>query len=379
MESDAHGLVAPVLAGCRVLVTARRRAEELGSALEQRGAEVAHVPTLDTGAPVDVTALVSRTKDLLAHPPDVLVVTTAAGMVSWLAAAESVGLAEDLLATLRECRLVARGPKARAALLAARLNPDWVAQAETSAEVAHFLVGEGLDGARVAVLHHGGGLDAGVGGIYAAAGAEVVPLDAYRWGPPDRPEAVRAAAQELGAGCFDAVVFTSAPGAVAWLDAVTDVGATVAVRGRVQAGELLLAAVGPVTAEPLAFAGLIARTPTRARLGALVRLVITELGDDRQALLTRQGRLRVRAGAITLDHCPVLLPPTGLAVLRRLAATPGQVVTREELLRVLPGESSDPHTAEVAVARLREALRGATGDPTLVRTVIKRGYVLAAR
>jgi uroporphyrinogen-III synthase len=54
------------------------------------------------------------------------------------------------------------------------------------------------------------------------------------------------------------------------------------------------------------------------------------------------------------------------------------VVTREELLEVLPGDSNDPHTAEVAVARLRESLRCATGDSALVRTVIKRGYMLVA-
>ena len=40
---------------------------------------------------------------------------------------------------------------------------------------------------------------------------------------------------------------------------------------------------------------------------------------------------------------------------------------------MLPGDSADPHTAEVAVARLREAL--GRSHP-LVRTVIKRGYVL---
>jgi uroporphyrinogen-III synthase len=44
---------------------------------------------------------------------------------------------------------------------------------------------------------------------------------------------------------------------------------------------------------------------------------------------------------------------------------------------VLPGESTDPHTAEVALARLREALQAGAGDRRLVRTVIKRGYVLA--
>jgi uroporphyrinogen-III synthase len=370
--------VAAVLSGCRVLVTARRRADELAGALEQRGAEVTHVPTLSTVVPGDDAELLGRTKGLIADPPDVVVVASGLGLDLWLAAVRPAGLADALLGTLGTARLVARGPKARTALLGAGLLPDWVAEADTTAEVADFLVAEGLDGARVAVVHHGGG-DTGMEAVLTAAGSTVLPLEVYRWGPPDRPALVHAAGRDLAEGCYDAVVFTSAPGALAWLDALTEVGATDAVRERVEAGELLLAAVGAVTAEPLAFAGLIARTPTRPRLGALVRLVVSDLGDDRQALLTRHGRLRVRAGAITLDHRPVPLPPSGLAVLRRLAATPGHVVTRDELLRVLPGDSTDPHTAEVAVARLREALRGATGDAGLVRTVIKRGYVLAAR
>jgi uroporphyrinogen-III synthase len=62
--------------------------------------------------------------------------------------------------------------------------------------------------------------------------------------------------------------------------------------------------------------------------------------------------------------------------LRRLARNPREVVSRDRLLEVLPGESADPHTAEVAVARLREALGPYLGSHPLVRTVIKRGYVL---
>jgi uroporphyrinogen-III synthase len=369
--------LAPVLAGCRVLVTAQRRAGELGSALARRGAEVVQAPTLGVLPHVDETTLIARTKDLLVTPPDTLVVTTGIGFRGWLDAAEAAGLADDLLAVLDEVRLVARGPKARGALQAAGLTADWVAESETSAEITDFLLSEGLSGTRLAIQHHGAG-DTGMDGAFVDAGADVVPLEVYRWGPPEDPHAVLRAAEELGAGCFDAVLFTSAPGAVAWLESLRRARTTDRVRERVQANELLLAAVGPVTAEPLAFAGMIAQVPTRARMGGLVRLVIQVLGDDRQALLTMQGRLRVRAGTITLDHRPVQLSPSGLAVLRRLAATPGHVVTREELLRVLPGESTEPHTAEVAVARLREALRGATGESRLVRTVIKRGYVLAA-
>ena len=42
------------------------------------------------------------------------------------------------------------------------------------------------------------------------------------------------------------------------------------------------------------------------------------------------------------------------------------------MLAALPGDSSDPHAAEVAVARLRDA----TGSRELIRTVVKRGYRL---
>ena len=46
--------------------------------------------------------------------------------------------------------------------------------------------------------------------------------------------------------------------------------------------------------------------------------------------------------------------------------------SREQLLAVMPGESGDPHSAEVAVARLRDVV-----GRDVVRTVVKRGYALA--
>lgn len=369
--------LSPVLNGCRILVTAQRRAAELGDALTRRGAEVSRVPTFGVVPHLDERVLVAHTHEVVERGADALVVTTGIGFRSWLDTAEAAGLGESLVRRLSGMRLVARGPKARGALQAAGLTADWVAESETSAELTAFLVAEGVEGQRIVIQHHGAG-DPVMRAAFVGAGAETLDLEVYRWGPPADPAAVEAAALEVGAGLYDAVLFTSAPGVTAWLASLGAAGVTDVVRGRVARGELLLASVGPITAEPLAYAGMATSVPTRARLGALVRLTITELGDDRHALRTLQGRLRVRAGAITLDHVPVQLSPSGLAVLRRLAMTPGHVVTREELLRVLPGESRDPHTAEVAVARLRESLRGATGDARLVRTVIKRGYVLAA-
>ena len=364
--------VPPVLAGCRILVTAQRRSDELSGALVRRGAEVVVAPTLGVVPHIDEQALLAHTRDILATPVDTLVVTTAIGFRGWLDAAETVGLAEELLDVLTGVRLVARGPKARGALQAAGLRADWVAESETSAEIADFLVTEGVQDHRIAVQHHGAG-DDGLDARLSAAGAAVVPLEVYRWGPPPDPAAVEDSVHQLVADTFDAVVFTSAPAASAWLRELARLDAGDAVRGLVERGRLLVAAVGPVTAEPLVVAGMSPVIPDRARMGALVRRVIMELGDPGQGIETSGGVLHLRAAAATLDHRVLPVSPTGLSVLRRLAETPGQVVTRDDLLRVLPGASDDPHTAEVAVARLRESV----ACPGLVRTVIKRGYVLS--
>lgn len=363
--------VPPVLAGCRVLVTAQRRSDELAGALIRRGAEVVCAPTLGVVPHIDEDGLLARTRQILAAPVDTLVVTTAIGFRGWLDTAETAGLAEELLAVLDGVRLVARGPKARGALQAAGLRADWVAESETSAEIADFLLTEGVAGSRIAVQHHGAGCD-GLDERLGGAGADVLDLEVYRWGPPPDPGAVEDSVRQLVAGGFDAVVFTSAPGAAAWLRELVRLDASALVRRLVADGRLLVAAVGPVTAEPLVLAGLDPVVPDRARMGALVRRVIMDLGDEATGVRTCEGVLRLRASAATLDHAVLPVSRSGLAVLRRLAATPGHVVTRDTLLEVLPGDSDDPHTAEVAVARLREAI----GSRRLVRTVIKRGYVL---
>lgn len=365
----------PVLAGTRILVTAQRRSDELAGALVRRGAEVVVAPTLGVVPHVDEERLLRRTHELLADGADVVVVTTGIGFRGWMDAAEAAGLGDALVAALGRARLVARGPKARGALQAVGLRADWVAESETSAEIVEFLLADGVGGARIAVQHHGAG-DPHLDASLVAGGATVVPLEVYRWGPPADPAAVSDTALQVAAGSFDAVLFTSAPAASAWIAELRRQGVTGVVRELMSAGRLLVAAVGPVTAEPLVDAGLGPVHPDRSRMGALVRLVILTLGDDARGVPTRSGVLRLRASAATLDHTVLPLSPNGLAILRRLARNPGDVVSRDRLLEVLPGDSADPHTAEVAVARLREALVPHLGSHSLVRTVIKRGYVL---
>ncbi len=363
----------PVLSGTTVLVTAQRRADELSGALQRRGAEVTTASALGVESHLDEAGLLAATRELVADPPDVLVVTTGIGFRGWLDTAEASGLGHDLVEALAQTRIVARGPKARGALQAAGLVPDWVAESETSAEIVQLLLTEGVDGLHVAVQHHGAG-DDGIEKALQGGGAVTTTLVVYRWGPPPDLEAVERSVVAATAGGYDAVVFTSAPGASAWLEVVERHDGLDALRSLVSAGRLTLAAVGPVTAEPLVSRGFAPLVPERYRLGALVRELIVHLGEDAAAIALPDGQLRLHATTATLDHQPLPVSPSGLAVLRLLAERPGTVCSREQLLAVLPGEATDPHTAEMAVARLREAI-----GRSAVLTVVKRGYRLAVQ
>lgn len=362
----------PVMAGCVVLVTADRRSGDLAAAFARRGAEIRHAPALSIVPHTDDAQLIDDTRALLKTPPDVLVVTTGVGFRGWVEAADTAGLGTRLHEVLERTRIIARGPKAKGAIMAAGLTPDWVAESETSAEILALLLDEGVRGTRVAVQHHGAGAD-GIDVELAGAGADVASFVVYRWGPPKDPEALAASVRESADGTIDTVVFTSAPGARAWLAAAGREGALTAIVERTGAGELVVAAVGPVTAAPLREAGIEPIVPDRGRLGALVRTVLAHYSGAREgAIRTVAGELQIRGTAALLGERVLPLSPSGLAVLRRLADADGGVVSREQLLAVLPGESTDPHAAEVAVSRVREA----AGERGIVETVVKRGYRL---
>ncbi|WP_236121303.1 uroporphyrinogen-III synthase [Cellulomonas palmilytica] len=368
--STTHEGIDQTLAGCVVLITADRRSAELTAALTRRGATVRHAAALGMVPHIDDAALIAATRDLVADPPDTVVVTTGIGFRGWVEAADAAGIADDLLAALRGARIVARGPKARGAIQAAGLTPDWVAESETSAEVAQVLLDEGVKGRDIVVQHHGAGSD-GLDDAFRLAGARVRSLVVYRWGPPADPAAVAASVCAVAAGEVDAVAFTSAPGAAAWLDAADAQGVTDRVVARCREGSVVMAAVGPVTAAPLVARGIEPLVPDRGRLGSLVRLIVNHYGGL-EALETVAGPLRVYRGAAVLDGRVLPLTPTGLEILRLLAHARGSVVPRDQVLTALPGDSRDPHAAEVAIARLREA----TGSRGLIRTVVKRGYRL---
>ncbi|GAA1723502.1 uroporphyrinogen-III synthase [Brachybacterium phenoliresistens] len=271
---NSEDRLSETLTGRRIVIAVDRRADELAAALARHGAEVERAPALCMLPHVDDPELLERTRDLIADPPQLLVVTTGVGLRGWFEAASEAGLDGPLRAALAGARILARGPKARGALVQAGLRADWIADSETAAEIAEHLAGEDLSGCRAAVQHHGSGAD-GLDEVLVGLGADVVSLTIYRWGPPRDPDAVRRSTVRAGRGLIDAVVFTSAPGAACWLETAEQEGALPGIVEHAGTGRLVLAVVGPVTAGPFVERGLPVLAPERNRLGALVREVVS--------------------------------------------------------------------------------------------------------
>ncbi|MFI8594909.1 uroporphyrinogen-III synthase [Microbacterium sp. NPDC078428] len=372
MTSAARPALSAALEGCTIVIAVDRRSGELAAALERHGAQVRHAPALTIVPHIDDEALISRTRELIASPPEIVVATTGVGFRGWMEAADEAGLHDQLHRALEGAQIVARGPKARGAIQQAGLTADWVAESETSTELGEFLLAEGVSGRRVAVQHHGSGAD-GLDELFTGHGADVVSLTVYRWGPPPDPEAVRRSVVATGTGDVDAVLFTSAPGAEEWISAARREGMLDDIRGMWAAGRVLMAAVGPITAGPLVDAGLSPLIAERGRLGSLVRGVVTHFGGGHAAgLETIAGRLELRSSGAVFDGRHIPLSRTGIDVLASLFAAGGGVVSRATLQGALPRSGHNTHAVEMAVARLREAL----ASPDLIKTVVKRGYRL---
>jgi uroporphyrinogen-III synthase len=371
VSQDSAGI--EPLAGYTIGITAARRREELGAALERRGAKVTYAPAIRIVPLADDSRLREATERCLDAPLDIVVATTGIGFRGWIEAADTWGLVEKLTDAIGRATVLARGPKARGAIRASGLREAWSPQSESSSEVLAYLIASGgLEGKRIAVQLHGEPLPDVVQTL-RIAGAEVIEVPVYRWVLPEDIEPLRRLIQAVSVAGVDAVAFTSAPAAASFLEAADSSGRGTAVRTALR-GPVVAACVGPVTAGPFEREEIPVIQPARGRLGALVRVIVEQVPARRGRLLPAAGHtVDVRGHAVVVDGRLVPLSGASMNLLRELVSRPGRVVSRSALLKVTPGEGSDEHAVEVAVARLRAAL----GDPRIIQTVVKRGYRLA--
>ncbi|GAA0534284.1 uroporphyrinogen-III synthase [Paractinoplanes ferrugineus] len=355
------------LSGYTVGVTADRRRDELAGLLESRGARVVLAPALRIVPIADDAELKAATRTCLDHPPDIVLVSTGIGMRGWLEAAEGWGLAEPLRATLARAYLVARGPKARAAIRSAGLHDQWSPEGESYEEVVDHLKARGIAGLTVAIQLHGESQPEYTEALQEA-GARVIEVPVYRWAAPTDPAPLHRLVDLISGRLVDAVTFTSAAAVTALLRAAGPAADPLLEALRTS---VLVACVGPVTAAPLKRHDIPIVAPARARMSALVRTIVEELPKRAVSLEVAGHSLTLRGHAAVVDGDLRPLAPAPMAVLRALAATPGRVLSRAALLHALP-RGADEHAVEMAVARLRAGL----GAPGVVQTVVKRGYRL---
>ncbi|BBH66047.1 uroporphyrinogen-III synthase [Actinoplanes sp. OR16] len=356
---------AAALSGYTIGVTADGRKDELAGLLEARGARVVLAPALRIVPIADDAELRAATRACLDERPDIVLVSTGIGMRGWMEAAEGWGLGDPLRTVLSRAYLVARGPKARAAVRTAGLHDQWTPEGEGYEEVLDHLTARGLSGLTVALQLHGESQPEYTEALQRA-GARVIEVPVYRWAPPIDPAPLHRLVDLIIGKLVDAVTFTSAAAVQAVLRAAGTGTDTLLDSLR---GDVLAACVGPVTAAPLRRQGIPVVTPGRARLSSLVRTIVDELPKRAVSLEVAGHSLTLRGHAAIVDGELRPLAPAPMAVLRELATSPGRVLSRAALLQALP-RGADEHAVEMAVARLRAGL----AVPGVVQTVVKRGY-----
>lgn len=368
--------VPETLQGFRIGVTSDRRAEDLIAALERRGAEVLHAPSLRIAANESDAALITDTRRLIEARPEIVLITTGYGMHRWLEVADVAGLGGELIYAMERSRVLARGPKALGAVRAAGLDEAELSDSETAASLVDKVIESGA-GSRVGIQLHGYTDEVQLDRLRAVS-ASVHTVTPYRWEPMPGDDRLRRLIDAVCDRTLDALTFTSAPAADATL-AVARAGDRWPEFLAALQSDVTTAVVGPVTAAPLTEAGIPVIQPDRYRMGALIRLVCDQLSTHRvrryqTSVRGRSEVVELRGQTVRIGDRQVRLGPTAMAIFRRLADAESAVLSREQLIDGL-ADSTDAHALEVAISRLRRNL----GVPELISTVIKRGYRMNVR
>lgn len=266
-----------LLAGKTIAVTASRRIQEQVAAFERQGACVLVAPTVRIVPVADDTELHAATDHILAHHPDVLLVTTGYGLNGWFDSVRERGLEEQLRQALAGATILVRGAKGRGAVRGLGFEDAGMAAQERTSALVDLALERGVAGKHVVVQQHGSP-DAAQEERLVAAGARVTAVVPHRWEAPERPELVDELIDALVNSELDAVTFTAAPAVTALFEVASARGVLPQVVEAFKTGTIA-AAVGPVTAEPLEEVGIAPLAPERFRLGALVKELTAALSD----------------------------------------------------------------------------------------------------
>jgi uroporphyrinogen-III synthase len=376
-----------VMAGLRVGVTAGRRGAELVEALTRLGASVVWAPTVEV-VPTPARTVERQTEVALDARPAWVVVATAEALHRWIEGARAAQ--PQVLDLLTGTRVAARGAKATGACRQHGVATVLTAPTERGVDLARLVVGLADTGDHVAVVADGSGSPRVIAELESAALAVhvvapyrwVVPVAAGAMPAPDRSVPAAELMRALCAGELDAMAFTSAPAVEGLFGLAASLRMETAVHDALTgsgAGRVLVAAIGPATAEALERRGIgVCVCPLQPRIAALASALAAapigfrSFGRFEPLMLDRDRRTVTGPGGV------VELSDLQFALMASLARRPGLTCPTSVLLREVWGEGAVSGGAarrrlEVLASRLRARL-----VPTEVNlaTVPKRGYRL---
>jgi uroporphyrinogen-III synthase len=370
--APADATIAP-LAGFAVAVASDRRRHELAAMLEAAGGRTVSIQAVRVVSQPDDAALHEATRHCLAAPFDELVVSSAFGFRSWLAAASAWQVDAALVGRFAGARLLARDARAADSMREVGLREIWSTAAASTEELLRYLLAHPLAGRRVAIQLDGPALPE-LCRAMREAGADVVEVPTYRLFPPSHVEPLKRLIELVVKRQVDGVALTN-PAAVDNLLGQAAADRRLPDLLNALCDDVVSVCLGPLTAQPLVAQGVRPLAGPHGYLPDMLDLAVTALPKTAIHLLVGAHRVEVRGQALVLDDRLIQVQPGPIAVFRALARRPGRVVSCAEIRTAMPAWAGvDDHAIEMAVSRLRRAL----GGTDIIQTVMKRGYRLAA-
>ncbi len=269
------------LAGKTVAFLEARRSEELRRLIENQGGSAYIAPALRE-VPVEDDAEIRRWLDTLAAGGfDVVLFLTGVGCRALLELAESLGQLPAVLAALDRSQVVARGPKPVNVLKQAGVRIDFVPpEPNTSDELLEEFRGWDLAGKTVGLQLYGGTtpfLERLREGL-RVLGAKVDEVSPYRWEGPSDEGPVRSLIEACVAGRVDALAILSSSQINNLFAIAEEHDQAGALRDALNQPAVLVAAVGPVSADAIAAHGVkVDLQPEHPKMGPLVLAVADAL------------------------------------------------------------------------------------------------------
>ena len=100
-----------------------------------------------------------------------------------------------------------------------------------------------------------------------------------------------------------------------------------------------------------------------------------------QGLFMLEGlKIDTRKNTVKRENTYINIEPRLMRIIVRLAQEPGEIVKREELLnQISENEYVSDESLTQAISKIRQILRDSPRNPTFIKTIPRRGYVLLAQ